>query len=163
MKLIDEKGRIGGKVSIVDLFVILLVAACVAAVGLKMKKSESVSGGNKTIVYEILIENVRDASVNAIKSNTAGIIDAESKKEIGDIADIDVNPARVLVQTNDGGFDIAEYDNRYDVTLTIESKGTETNDAYYTSSGKQISAGEMLNINNGYVQSYGEIISVTAE
>lgn len=163
MKIIDKKGRIGGKFSIVDLFVILLVAACVAAVGLKMKKADSVSGGNKTVVYEVLIENVREASVNAIKSNLTGVTDAESKKEIGDIADVAVKSARVLVQTNDGNFKIAEYENRYDVTLTIESKGTETNDAYYTSSGKQISAGEMLNINNGYSQSYGEVISVKAE
>ena len=163
MKFIDEKGRIGGKFSIVDLFVILLVIACIGAVGLKLKKAESVSGGDRTIVYKVLIENIRDVSVDAINSNLENITDAESKKVIGSISDIEVKPARVITQKNDGDFVMTEYDNRNDVTLTVKVAGTETDDAYYTSSGRQIMVGEIMNINNGYSQSYGEIISVEVE
>ena len=163
MKFIDEKGRLGGKFSIVDLFVILLVLACVGAVGLKMKKAESVTGGDRTIVYEVLIQNIRDASVNAINSNFENITDAESKKNIGNIVNVDVKQAKVITQKNDGAFVMAEYDNRSDVILTMETSGTETDDAYFTSSGRQIMTGEVININNGYSQSYGEIISVSVK
>lgn len=160
MKFIDEKGRLGGKFSIVDLFVILLVVACVSAVGLKMKKAESVTGGDRTIVYEVLIQNIRDASVNAINSNFENITDAESKKNIGNIVDVTVKPAKVITQKDDGTFVMIEYDNRRDVILTLETSGTETDDAYFTASGRQIMTGDIMNINNGYSQSYGEVISV---
>ncbi|MEE0943880.1 MAG: DUF4330 domain-containing protein [Clostridia bacterium] len=163
MKLIDKKGRIGGKFSIVDLFVILLVIACISAVGLKLKKAESVSGGDRVIVYKVFIENVRDVSVDAINSNLENITDAESKKVIGTITDIEVMPARVLSQKNDGSFVMTQYENRNDLILTVKAQGTETDDAYYTSSGRQIMAGEIININNGYSQSYGEVISVDVE
>lgn len=163
MKFIDEKGRLGGKFSIVDLFVIVLVIACIGAVGLKLKKAESLSGGDRTIVYKVLVENIRDFSVDAINSNFEGITDAESKKAIGDIVDVEVKPARVLVQMNDGSYTMTKDDNRNDVVLTIKAQGTETDDAYFTSSGRQIMAGEIMNINNGYCQSYGEIISVKVE
>ncbi len=163
MKFIDEKGRLGGKFSIVDLFVILLVIACIGAVGLKLKKAESVSGGDRTIVYKVLVENVRDFSVDAINSNFESVTDAESKKVIGDIVDVEVKPASVLVQINDGNYTMTEDDNRNDVILTIKAQGTETDDAYYTSTGRQIMAGEIMNINNGYCQSYGEVVSVEVE
>ncbi len=163
MKFIDDKGRIGGKFSIVDLFVIVLVLACIGAVGLKLKKAETVSGGDRTIVYDVLVENVRDVSIKAIEDNFENVTDAESKKGLGNIVNVTAEPARVLVQKSDGKYTFAEYDNRYDVTITLKAQGTETDDGYYTSSGRQIMVGEKLNMNNGYSQATGEIISVKVE
>lgn len=160
MRIIDDKGRIGGRISIVDLFVILLLIACAAAVGLKLHKAQTVRGGDCTIEYSIRIENIRDMSVNAIKQNFEGVIDAETKHELGEIVDIQTTPARVLVQTNDGDFKLAEYDNRYDAVITFRTSGSETEDGYYASTGRQLMAGETLGVRNGYAQFFGEVISV---
>ncbi len=163
MKFLDEKGRLFGKLSIVDLFVILLVLACIGAVGLKLRASKTVSGGDRTITYAVRIENIRDVSVEAINSKKDGLIDIEKKKELGSIESVEATPARVLVQTNDGKFKFAEYDNRYDAVITIKTSGTETEDGYYASSGRQISVGESIGINSGAAQFFAEVISVTAE
>lgn len=160
MKFIDENGKIGGKISIVDLFVILLLIACVAAVGLKMRTAKSIRGGDRTIEYSVRIENIRQCSVDAIKQKSDGVIDAESKYELGEIIDVKTEPARVLVQTNDGNYKLSEYDNRYDAVVTLKTEGTETDDGYYASSGRQISVGDSIGINNGFVQFFGEVISV---
>lgn len=160
MKIIDENGRINGKFSIVDLAVILLLLACIAAVGLKMRTSQTVRGGDRVIEYAVRIENIRDMSVNAMNQNREGVIDAETKYALGDIIDVDTAPARVLVQTNDGDFQFAEYDNRYDAVITLRTEGTETDDGYYAASGKQLAVGDTIGVNNGYVQFFGEVISV---
>lgn len=160
MKFIDENGRIGAKVSIVDLFVVLLLIACVAAVGLKLKTAQSVRGGDRVIEYTVRVENIREQSVNAINQKCDGIIDAETKYDIGEITDVQTTPARVLVQTNDGDFKMTEYDNRYDAVITLRTNGTETEDGYYASSGRQIVVGDSLGVNNGYVQFFSEVVSV---
>lgn len=162
MKFMDDKGRIGGKFSIVDLFVILLLLACVAAVGLKLKTAQNVRGGDRVITYTIRVENIRNTSVEAIKAE-AKVTDAETKKELGEIVNVETSPARVLVQTFDGGFSYAQYDNRNDAIVTVKSTGTETDDGYYTSSGRQIMAGEVIGVTNGYSQFFGEIVTVGVE
>ena len=161
MKFIDEKGKIFGKVSIVDLFVILLLIACFAAVGLKLHTAQTVRGGDRVIEYSVIVENIRDVSINAINQKYDDIIDAETKYDIGEIIDVQTSPARVLVQTNDGDFQMTEYDNRYDAVVTLRTNGTETDDGYYASSGRQIVVGDSLGVNNGYVQFFGEVISVS--
>ena len=163
MRFLDDKGRLGGKLSIVDLFVIVLIIACVAAVGLKLKASQEIVGGDRVITYGIRVENIREMSVNAINSNHEAVIDAENKKELGDIVEVKTQPARVLVQTNDGNFSFAEYDNRYDAVITVKAEGTETDDGYFTASGRQVAVGEVIGVTNGYSQFFGEIISVTVE
>ncbi|MBQ6893019.1 MAG: DUF4330 domain-containing protein [Clostridia bacterium] len=162
MKLIDEKGRIGGKFSIIDLLVILLIIACVFAVVIKMQTTEDVRGGDRTITCEVRVEYIRDITVNAIKS-VSEVIDAETEKELGEILDITTTPARLIMQVNDGSYTFVEYQDRYDAIVTIEAEGTETNDGYYTTSGRQLMVGETIGISNGNVQFFGEIISVKAE
>lgn len=162
MKFIDDKGRIGSKVSIVDLFAILLLVLCVLAVGLKFKAAEEVVGGEKTIVFEVRAQELRDVSVNAIK-NSKTAKDFESKKELGKITDVKELPAEVLIQLNDGTYDYVYYDNRYDVIITIEADGSETADGYYTASGRQVCTGENIGIATENSRFTAEVISVSVK
>lgn len=160
MKLIDDKGKICGKISIVDLFAVVLMLACVAAVGLKLHKAQTIHGGDCTIEYSIRIENIRDMSVNAIKQELKDVTDAETGYKLGDITDVQAKPAMVLVQTNDGNFSLKEYENRYDAVITFRTDGSETDDGYYASSGRQLVVGDTIGVINGYAQFFGEVISV---
>lgn len=163
MKLIDNKGRLFGKISIVDIVAVVLLIACIAAVGLKMKTSQEIRGGVRTLEYSVRVENIRDMSVNAIRQNSKDVIDAETKRALGEIIDVTTEKARVLVQTDDGNYTFAEYDNRYDAVVTLRVYGTETDDGYYAASGRQLSVGDTIGVNNGFSQFFGEIISVEAK
>lgn len=159
MKFIDEKGRIGSKVSIVDIFAIVLLVACIAAVGLKLKAADEVVGGERTIVFEVMAQELRDVSVDAIK-NSKNAKDFENKKDLGVVTDVKELPAEVLVQLNDGTYDYVYYDNRYDVVVTIEAKGSETDDGYYTASGRQICPGEKIGIATENSRFTAEVMTV---
>ena len=60
MKLIDEKGRLFGKINLIDLLVLVLVVAVVLAVGWKLvgrKAAASVSNNNHEITFTVLFED----------------------------------------------------------------------------------------------------------
>ena len=61
MKLIDEKGRLFGKINLIDLLVMLLIVAVLAAVVWKLggkKAAAAVTGADKKAVYTVEFEDV---------------------------------------------------------------------------------------------------------
>ena len=61
MKIIDEKGRLFGKLNLIDLLVIILLIAAVAAVAWKLvgkKAAETVADTGRTITYTVTVEDV---------------------------------------------------------------------------------------------------------
>ncbi len=160
MKLIDKKGRLFEKISIVDIAVILLLIFAVVAVGVKLRQVQTTQGGDKTIEYSIIVERLRQPSVDAIEAEYTGILDAETKKELGEIVFVEKAPARELVKLENGEYTYAEYDDKFDLTITLRTKGSETPQGFYTASGKLLMVGDTLGISNGYAQTFGEILSV---
>ena len=56
MKLIDEKGRLFGKINLIDLLVVLLIVAVLAAVVWKLggsRAAAAVAGTEKKAVYTV--------------------------------------------------------------------------------------------------------------
>ena len=60
MKIIDEKGRLFGKINLIDLLVIVLVIAIVAAVGWKLvgkNAAAAVSDNQRKLTFTVLFED----------------------------------------------------------------------------------------------------------
>ena len=60
MKIIDEKGRLFGKINLIDLLVIVLVVAVVAAVGWKVvgkKAAAAVSDNQHELTFTVLFKD----------------------------------------------------------------------------------------------------------
>ena len=59
MRAIDQKGKIFGKLNVIDLIVILLIIVVLALVGYKLVFSTgAMSGGGQKIVYTVKVEGV---------------------------------------------------------------------------------------------------------
>lgn len=160
MKIIDKKGRLFEKINVVDIAVILLLIFAIAAVGIKFRQVKTTQGGDKTIEYTMVVERLRQPSVDAIESEYTGIQDAETKKDLGEIISIRKAPARELVKLASGEYTFAEYDDKYDLTITLRTKGSETPQGFYSASGKLLMVGDTLGISNGHAQTFGEVLSV---
>lgn len=164
MKFIDEYGRIKGKISIVDVSVIVLIVLGILAVGFKFTMPPAMDKkGEKNdilITYQVMIQGIRDFSVNAIKENFDGILDAETKVNVGKIVNMDVKPWRVMIQTNSGEYILKEYDSeKYTAVITLQCDGIETEDGYFTLSGRRVVTGETVGFDNGHAQFFAEIIN----
>lgn len=160
MKLTDEKGRLFGKVNIIDLLTVIIVVALAAATVVKFRTSDEYMSKDTTIEYTLLVENVRKPTVEAISKKKDGLADYDTKKEIGDIVDIETLQAKELELLNDGKYKEVEFKDKYDVLLTVRTKGTETEDNYYTLSGRKLVVGSSINIYNEYAVTGGTVKSI---
>lgn len=157
MKIVDENGKIGGKLNLVDLGIILLLILAVLAVGYKVMRERFLDRESAILHYTLCVEGVRNQSVQAIQQKSKNIIDAETKDPLGDIISVTPVPAAKIVQKANGEYTKASYPDKYDLYITIETKGIVSKDGYFTESGKKILYGDTIGINNDYSQMFGVV------
>ncbi|MCL2563948.1 MAG: DUF4330 domain-containing protein [Oscillospiraceae bacterium] len=126
-KLIDEKGRIGGKFSVIDLGVLALILVILLGGAFTFLRSEQETSGSETptgrnipVRYMMEIAGVRDWTVRNIELGDTLFL---GEFEVGTIIGVETEPHRQLV-TGDGAVWWGEVPNRYLVTLEIESTAT---------------------------------------
>ncbi len=157
MKLIDKDGKLFGKINLVDLGIILLIVLAIAAVGYKTLGTKVQKSNDVTIQYTLCIEGIREQSVAAMNKNHENIYDDKKEKLMGNIVSVEQKPFIRPVQLDNGEYKLAEYPDKYDLYVTIETQGFVTDDGCFTSSGKKLLYGDNIGINNGYAKTYGII------
>ena len=163
MKIIDEKGKLFGKINIIDLAALLLVLAAVIVTGYKLTsgKKSTESGSDVTVRYTLYIRGLREVSVNAVMAETENINDAEYGGSVGHIVgDVLKVPATENVLLEDGTYTTATYDDRYDLYVTLETAAVETEHAVRTHDNRDLYFGGTIGIDNGHVQTFGEIVQL---
>lgn len=93
--LIDNKGRLFGKVSIIDLVIILIVVAAVAGIGYKYAKSQIISPLSKTQNFIMTFQEDErpEFAVNAIKAGDI-VKDKLSGVVIGKVTKVEIGPSK---------------------------------------------------------------------
>ena len=66
MKIVDENGKVFGKLNLVDLGIVLLLILAVAAVGYKLVRERFIERETAVIEYTLRVEGLRQQSVDAI-------------------------------------------------------------------------------------------------
>ena len=163
MRIIDEKGRVFGKVNLIDLGIVVLIIAAIFAAGYKISRGKLVETKNATISYTICVPGVREQSARAINKEYKNIIDGDTKDELGEITDVRVEPGEKLVQRVDGEYELSTYPNKFDLYVTVKTEGTISNDGYYAASGKKIMYGDTVKIDNGYSVMTGMVEDIKTE
>lgn len=156
----DKNGRIAGKISIIDLAVIILII--VAAIGFCIRFMSSTTTAvtsNETFRYVVKINSVREFTVDALKKG--GITtDKKSEMTLGEIKDVQVGEAKMQSTTADGHIQWSNLPERYTCMVTIEADGRESEDGYILDDTTELSVGRTVDIVTKYVKTTGEIISV---
>lgn len=128
MKIIDRNGRLFGKISVIDLLVVAVVA--VMAIALNFKSSQSHTGTSvpeESITFQIRARGVRSYVASAIAVND-GLYDqnySSGDRALGRITDIQVerDPGTVLASMSDGTAILAEAEDTVDLLLTVKGSG----------------------------------------
>lgn len=154
-KVIDEKGRLFGKVSLIDIFVVLFALVMVLAVYLRFFSHEttSVRGGNDTFSYTVRINAVRQWTVDGFHVGDK-LWDSDHDTYIGTITQVRSEPATWEYDLIDGTLKVANSEGRYDLYLTVEAEGLIKNGRYYASRTYEVGA-------NGIVYFYTKYCSVS--
>ena len=125
--MIDEKGRLFGKINIVDLIVILVIVIAAVVVGMKFLgggNGNSAINPNKTPVrYTVLVEGVEPEVYENIQKYIPGQLMASGELLDGYVTGVTPVEGRVhtaTVNTADGTLEIPVNEGKLDLIYTIE-------------------------------------------
>lgn len=163
MKIIDEKGKLFGKINLIDLAAILLLLCAVLITGFKLSSGKTRAGAQDEVTarYTLYIRGLRQVSVDAVMAETEEITDAEYGGSVGHIVgEVLKQPAKENVLLEDGTYTTAVYDDRYDLYVTLETSAVETENGVFTPDDRPLYFGGTVGINNGHVETFGEIVEL---
>lgn len=145
MKLLDERGRLLGRVNVIDLAAVVLVLFVVAAAVYKVAVlNRRVVGETRPVQLLLEVTQVRDYTTRMVKPGDF-VLEHNSSLPVGTIAAVRVEPAREPVQTADGRVVLAEVPERFDMLLTVDGTAVVTDQAI-TVGGQQVRIGAELRI-----------------
>lgn len=158
--MINKDGKLFGKISIVDIAVILIIVLIGVGVYCRFaKQPEEIISMSEKIECTFLIENVRTYTVDALKKK-GEMYDGTSKELIGNITDVRVEDGKMHVNMADGSFKTAAPENRYNVYVTVEFSGKISDKGYYTAANKYLAVGTSAGINTKYVDCGATVYSI---
>ena len=156
----DKNGKIGGKISIIDIGVIVLIIA--AAIGLVIRFTSGTTTAvtsNETFRYVVKVNMVREYTVNALQKR--GITtDKKAEMLLGEIKDVKVEDSKIQSTTASGKIEWSNLPDKYTCYVTIEAEGRESEDGYILDDTTELSVGRSVDIITKNVKTSGEIISV---
>ncbi|MBE7031143.1 MAG: DUF4330 domain-containing protein [Ruminococcaceae bacterium] len=159
--ILDKKGKLFGKVSVIDLAVILIVLIAIGATVFKFGLSphRDVVVSDASIEYTFKIKGLRDFSAKQFAVGDA-VYDAEAKKAIGKIVDVSLEPATEYLHNADGTIAETEKPEKSDVYLTIQSDARITNEGYFANGTRQIAVGSSIDISTQKIECSGKVTQV---
>lgn len=161
MKILDENGRVGGKISIVDIIVILICLLVVFSIFVKFSNDDIRASkmDTKTVTYTVKIKGIRQGTVDAIHKGDV-MHESLDKNPLGEVIDIKIEPATMKMNLNNGTWVNAPLENRYDVVLTLK-KNAELHDGHvYVNRVYELNVNSTVTLMSKYVQFTGTITGI---
>lgn len=140
---IDQKGKLFGKISIIDLLVIIIILAglCGSYAAFQKVKGGKVLTENKALLkqdstLDMLEVRMRLEEVRSMTRDSVHIGDEvyakDTNKYLGEITDVEVEPAKRVITGFSGDTAEAEVPERMDVILVVQIPGKRTEGGYFT-------------------------------
>ncbi len=149
--LFNSKGKLFGKISIVDILVVILII--IAIIGAYVRfNGNNVGAINQTseFNYNITIREIRETNKNLLM-NSVGTdfrLSGKISSSMGTLTEVKVNEAVCEVEKTDGTIVSAVVPEKYDVVLTFKVTGSETDTGYYTPEMYEVCAGKEITLAN---------------
>ncbi len=156
----DKNGKIGGKVSIIDILVIILIIVVIGGIAVRYGSGITTAvESDKQFEYVLKVENVREYTVEALKRK-GNVTDKKSEKNLGEIVDVKVEDATLQSTTAEGKIANPKLPDRYTCYVTIRATGKESENNYILEDSTELSVGRNIDLYSKYVKTTGDIQSV---
>jgi len=158
-KRIDEKGRLFGKISVIDFGILLLVI--MIAVGAYVKfmvlEQTTVTVEAVPVRYTLEITNVRDWALHNIR---VGDVLYVTGTEVGTVVEVEARPHRAVVSTNAGTVWWGDVPERYVVEVEVEGTATVSDGRVLVSRTVPLGTGTSTTV---FTTRYAEFIATVGE
>jgi hypothetical protein len=149
--LIDERGRLFGKISAIDIVVILVAAATIFAAYAKFNVvgGPTVTINTVPVTYKVIIRSVRSTSAALLREGDT--LFSDNGFDMGKITAVDVADAKTTAPKADGTYAIVSIENRYDVELTVEVQCSVSAGRYYANRSFELAENSEQKCHTKYV------------
>lgn len=158
--MINKDGKLFGKISIVDIVVVLIIV--VLAIGIYSRFGSStraaVSSGEK-IECTFIVRNVREYTKDALMKR-GPLYDKTSREYIGEITEVKAEDGMYKVNMADGSFKSVVPEERYNVFVTVEFTGKSGDNGYYTAANKFLGVGSSVIIDSKYAECESTVYAI---
>jgi hypothetical protein len=148
--VIDEKGRLFGKVNLLDLVVVIAVVAVVARFGYQKVAAKAIAPAvqEKTAQVEVRLGNVQQFTMDVVKEGDV-IQDSKSNTVLGKVITTRKQPSVVMNMGPDGRFWESKSSTYFDYFITIEGP-VRLSDNGFTMSGIEVKVGRPIDMKTAF-------------
>lgn len=164
VKFIDDKGRVFGKISIVDLAVIFVVILGILWFGYSMwfkNLNKDVTSREKEIEITVLVQGIRPTTADAIKNSTK-MFEFKTGAYIGDVVDVTTEPSKGWTVAPDGSWLQMPSPDKVDAYVRIRGTARIGEDVI-TMNGVEVRIGTSLGLKSQLVSFTGNITEMNLE
>ncbi|MDR2615967.1 MAG: DUF4330 domain-containing protein [Oscillospiraceae bacterium] len=160
-RLIDENGRIFGKVSVIDLIVVLAAAVIVIVAMTKKNVVEQVSGTLNTVPVEYTVEapNLRASVAELLREGD--YIWLESGVPAGKIVSVVIKDAVTPSQKADGTYVMGSVESKVDAFITVTADCSVSDGRYFADRTFELNVNQEQKYITKYAAVTGTIGSIT--
>ena len=122
-KIIDENGRLFGRISVIDVGVLVLALVLVAAFATKDEFTPvaAIAAPMQDVSYAITITNMPQGRLDSLRQGDT-LYDGETKYALGKVVSIEAEECTTSILKTDGTYVMAPIEGRYNVTVRVEAK-----------------------------------------
>lgn len=141
MAIIDQKGRLFGKVNLLDLVVVLAVVAVASRFGYKAiaGKQAVPEGEDKTVEVTLKFAGVAQVTADTVVKGME-ILDSKTNNPLGTVVETRTQPTTTMFVTDDGRLQVQS--DRFDHYVVVRGPGRETKSTV-TLNGFEMKIGRM--------------------
>lgn len=165
-KIIDQDGRLFGRMSIIDLVAILLVILLGIGVYMKQTKVDysdilDFSGDKFTVTYQLSVKGFTNDFLPELQvGDELFDRDQATNGSIGEIISIEVTPALSTVYLPDGSVAQATQELYSDLIITVEAEATIEKGSYYFNDVYVLGINASRNFYTPYVSFTAAVVSI---
>lgn len=158
--IIDEKGKLFGKISIVDILIVAVLLAAIGGVYYKFGRSKTVTPFTKpdTIEVSFYIEDIPEFVANTIKEGDL-VKDKVNGIVIGKVSSVTVGAGIVYYPNSDGKVVASSKPGYASVQFTVRGQGLYSDTGSYFS-GNEYFVNKQFELRVGKVNTYPRISSL---
>lgn len=164
MKIMDNKGRLFGLVSIIDVLVVLVVVVMALALYVKnntLEVSKTGQDSSVPITFTVEVENLPLNVAEAIRvEDKVYDKDHASGGAIGKITAVEQLPAGRTEKLDNGTYVRMTNENACNLLVTVEGRGSVTNGRYAINKVYEMGVNASRNFRTNYAAFTGSVIEI---
>ncbi|MBO5918592.1 MAG: DUF4330 domain-containing protein [Oscillospiraceae bacterium] len=147
-KIIDENGRLFGRISVIDIGVLILAVVLVAAFAAKDDTTPIavIAAPMQDVSYTVAITNMPQGRLESLHEGDT-LYDSETKYALGKVACVEAEACTTSILKSDGTYVMAPVEGRYNVTVHVDAKAmVDERQNIYINRTNQIAVGLSLSL-----------------